>query len=375
MGENESEMIRVLHYAPGFNSGGIESRLLDWYRNIDRTKIKFSLLKLNQIDDSNSLTEFRQMGGEYYNLPPMNINNIIEYVKKLSRFFKDNKFDIIHVHDLSTGIFVLYAAKRAGIKCRILHSRTTDYLPNEKNLLIKKVLKSVTPLFATDYFACSYEAGVWGIGERKADLVKVVKNGIQIDKFHFSANQRNNIRSILKVENKFVIGAIGRLSPQKNLMFLLDIFNELQHKHDDAVLLLIGEGSMRSEIEKKIKDYRLQDKVFLLGEQRDVWNYYMAFDVFVGTSYYEGFGTTAIESQAVGTPTVLSTGFPGIVCISDYVSRLDINSNKEIWIDTIVNYKDVRFSNESIELVERHGYSAYSVAKDLELYYMSNSKK
>ncbi|MEK3749553.1 glycosyltransferase [Paenibacillus sp. FSL E2-8871] len=372
MENTNNKMIKVLHYAPGFNSGGIESRLLDWYRNIDKTKIKFYLLKLNQIDDSDNLNEFQKMGGEYYNLPSLKMGSVIEYIKKLTLFFKENKFDVVHVHDLSTGIFVLYAAKKAGISCRILHSRTTDYLPNEKNVSIKKLLKSLTPSLATDYFACSYEAGVWGVGEKKASLVKVIKNGIQTDRFHFSEDKRNSIRSELKIDNKFVIGTIGRLSPQKNLMFLLDVFNQLQHQHSNAVLVIVGEGSMRSEIENKVRMYGLNDKVLLLGERSNVWDYYISFDVFVGTSYYEGFGTTAIESQAAGTPTVLSTGFPEVVCISNYITRLSLDLSMDSWVHTILNYKGIRFNNESIELVEQHGYSAYSVAKELELFYIKH---
>lgn len=211
-----------------------------------------------------------------------------------------------------------------------------------------------------------------GVGEKKASLVKVIKNGIQTDRFHFSEDKRNSIRSELKIDNKFVIGTIGRLSPQKNLMFLLDVFNQLQHQHSNAVLVIVGEGSMRSEIENKVRMYGLNDKVLLLGERSNVWDYYISFDVFVGTSYYEGFGTTAIESQAAGTPTVLSTGFPEVVCISNYITRLSLDLSMDSWVHTILNYKGIRFNNESIELVEQHGYSAYSVAKELELFYIKH---
>lgn len=369
--KDESDFIKVLHYAPGFNSGGIESRLLDWYRNIDRTKIKFYLLKLNQNDNSYNINQFKDMGGEVFNLPPFRIDNVISFEKVLKQLFREYKFDVVHVHDLSSGIFVLSAAKKAGVKCRILHSRTTDYLPGEKNVLVKKILKSMTPIFATDYFACSNEAGLWGMGKKRASLLKVIKNGIQTERFKFSESRRNYIRSQLKIKEKFVIGTISRLSAQKNILFLIEIFKQLQNILNDSILVLVGEGGMRNDIEQKIKKEGLEGKVILVGEQSNVWDYYMAFDVFVGTSYYEGFGTTAIESQATGTPTVLSTGFPEVVCISDYVTRINLDSGIDKWVEAILNYKGMRFNAEGIQLVEKAGYSAQLVAKYLEYFYIT----
>lgn len=371
--DKDSRKIRVLHYAPGFNSGGIESRLLDWYRNIDRKKIEFNLLKLNSIDDTYNLREFKQLGGQTYNLPTFEIRNSFEYFKKLNLFFKENQFDVVHVHDLSTGVFVLLAAKKAGIKCRILHSRTTAYLPNEKNEIIKKVLKPLTRVFATDYFACSYEAGVWAFGKKRANLVKIINNGIQTERFEFSQMIRKKIQSELGIENKFVVGSIGRLSAQKNILFLVDIFTEILYRNKNAVLVIVGEGSMRLEIEKKITGYGIEDSVFLVGEKSNVWEYYMAFDVFVGTSYFEGFGTTAIESQATGTPTVLSTGFPAVVCISDFATRIDLDAGIDKWVDAIIAFKENRFNSNAISIVENSGYSAKNVSKYLESFYSGNN--
>ena len=144
------EKIKVIHYIPGFNSGGIESRLIDWYRYIDREKIEFIVIKLNNNDTSDKIKELVSLGGRYYNLPPFNLKKMKTYMHELKKILINEKPYILHVHSLSTGIFPLLIAKKNGIKTRILHSRTTDYLPNEKNSFIKKILKAITPNYATD---------------------------------------------------------------------------------------------------------------------------------------------------------------------------------------------------------------------------------
>lgn len=362
--------VRVLHYAPGFLSGGIESRLLDWYRNIDREKVQFCLVKLNNVDNTHNIREFKELGGEVYNLPPFNMKNFLNYIRILNELFKKNYFDIVHVHDVSSGIFVLLLARINKIKMRILHSRTTDYLPNEKNLLIKKSFKKLIPFFSNRYFACSDKAGIWGFGIKRCKEVKVIKNGIQIERFVFDENVRNNIRKELEIENKKVIGTIGRLSKQKNLIFLLELFKEINLIEKDTVLVLVGEGSMREQLVKRANELSIEDKIIFAGEKSNVWDYYMAFDVFISTSFYEGFGTTAIESQATGTPTVLSTGFPEVVCVTDVVKRIGLDESLKIWVDTVISLIGVRGKASIIDEIIIAGYSAERVAKGLEDIYL-----
>lgn len=365
--------IRVLHYAPGFLSGGIESRLLDWYRNIDRSKVQFCLVKLNNIDDTYNVNEFKHLGGEIYNLPSLSIKNLFKYMKMLNNLFQTEKFDIVHVHDVSSGTFVLMMAKLYKIKTRILHSRTTNYLPKEKNLLIKKCLRKIAPIFSNNFFACSYEAGVWGFGKKNSEKVKVIKNGIQIEKFMFNEEIRKKIRRDLGIENKKVIGTISRLSDQKNILFLLDIFREIYQRDNNVVLLIVGEGDIKNELVKKAKSLSLDKQIIFLGERMDVWNYYMSFDVFISTSFYEGFGTTAIESQATGTPTILSTGFPEVVCITDIVERIDLNDSMNKWVNKVMNAMVIRGDKTTVDKIIAAGYSARAVAKELESIYLGEA--
>lgn len=365
-------MIKVLQYAPGFRSGGIESRLLDWYRNIDRSKIQFILIKLNNEDDTENMREFLRLGGKHYNLPSFTLKHYIVFCKEIKKIIAEEKIDVVHVHDVNSGYFVLKIAKVLGVKCRILHSRTTEYLPNEKNLWIKKILKSKSYKFANHYFACSYEAGIWGIGEERKDEVIVIKNGIQTDYYYYNEDTRNRIKKELSIGNKKIIGSIGRLSPQKNIPYLLDVFYRLSQKHDDYVLVLVGEGN-RKPINDFIREHNLAGKIILTGEKKNVWDYYMSFDIFVGASLYEGFGTTAIESQATGLPTILSTGFPDVVVLSDLAIRISFEDLDQ-WVSQIEAKIGKRNHQQGMESVISAGYSAEHVANYLQDFYEKNSR-
>lgn len=366
-------MITVLHYAPGFKTGGIESRLLDWYRNIDRNQIRFVLVKLNNLDDTENIAEFFELGGTFYNLPPFSSKSAISFSKKISDIIQKEKVDIVHVHDVNTGVFVLREAKRHGIKCRILHSRTTSNLPHEKNVFIKAIFRKLAPIYANHYFACSIEAGEWGIGHRYKDKIRVIKNGIQADRFVFDNVTRDRIRKQLGVTDNIVVGTVGRLSDQKNLPFLLVVFNNVLNKHKEYRLVIVGDGD-RSILQRYFKQNPISDYVILTGDKKNVWDYYMSFDVFCGTSLYEGFGTTAIESQASGLPTLVSNRFPETVIISDFIWRLPINEI-ECWSDMIVQNEGKRYAKDGIQAVNQNGYNANYVAKELESFYMDYVNK
>ena len=216
------DKIKVLHYAPGFKEGGIESRMVDWYEKINREKYQFVLLKCNSDNKSSKLIRLKQLGCKVYNNPPFSIKTVIPFVLGIKKVLLREKPDVVHVHNPFTGYFVLKEAKKAGVPIRILHSRTTDFLPNEKNVPIKKALRLLSPKYATHYFACSIEAGLWGIGKKYKRKIKVINNGINIDNFKYSKTIRDEIRKKYNISSDtFVVGTIGRLSPQKNLTKLV----------------------------------------------------------------------------------------------------------------------------------------------------------
>ena len=122
----------------------------------------------------------------------------------------------MHVHEADP--FVLSTAKKYGIKRIIIHSRTTSYGTGIKAKLKKQIEKIAFTRYADYAFACSQMAAMWKYNGLlfKRKKVEIIRNAIASKLFEFDNDTRSKYRTILGIEDKFVIGHIGRLTAQKN---------------------------------------------------------------------------------------------------------------------------------------------------------------
>lgn len=357
---------KILHYVPGFDHGGIESRLLDWYNNIDRDKFQFDLLILTSVKDNVFIKEFESLGGKVYILPKFNLKNYIKFKLELNNFFKNNSdYDAVHCHSPITGKYVLELAKNYKIPTRILHSRTVK-IDSNRYQFFKKYLVRKSVQFATTYFACSKEAGDWIYGEN--DDFQIINNGITTDQFVFNYKTRDRIRKELNLSNFTVIGNVSRFTPSKKHDFLIEILYELDKRNGNFCLLLIGDGPTKSIIEKIAEDKGVIDKVLFLGKKHNVSDYYQAMDIFVFPSEYEGFGTVAVESQASGLKTIVSTGVPNSVDVTNLVTHLPLENGVEYWADIIMKNKNYLRENKKQEIINKD-FDVMTTVKKLETIY------
>lgn len=356
--------MKILHYIPGFRSGGIESRLIDWYKHIDRDQIEFHVIKLNDVNDSPNAIDFINLGGKFYNLPSLNPKNLLKYLIELNKVIDKSNYDIIHVHDLNSGLFPLIIAYFKGIKIRIFHSRSNAYLPNEKYLRVKKIQKKIIPFFSNVYYACSKNAGNFAFGNRKFNIIK---NGIDINCF----KKEKNILNLKSNKEQIIIGSVSRISPQKNLFFLLEVFELFVQRYNNSKLVIVGDGDelLKKELKKRAIELSIDSKVEFVGTKSNVVQYYKSFDLFIATSFYEGFGTTAIEAQGAGIKALVSTGFPKSVEITRNLKRLDLSLKKERWVKEMENilFKDLDFNY--LDEIKNAGYDIRIIANDLEKRY------
>lgn len=361
-------MIRVLHIAPGFKYGGIESRLIDWYSGMDRDQIHFDVVKVTP-DESNPLVDkMRELGAEVYSIPPLGMRTWRQHFVAMRKIIESGQYDVVHSHSTAYGFCPLLIAKKLGIKKRVLHSRTTNYNPGERHILVSKVLTKLAVPIATDYFACSEEAGKWAFGKR---TVSVIRNGIELDKFTFSVDKRNEIRRQLGLlaEDK-VIGFVGRFSAQKNIPFLIKVFNSLHKQNPHFKLLMIGDGPLWEEAHNMVNDFQLDDAVMFIGRQENVNDWMNAMDVFAFPSLFEGFGTVAIEAQANGLPCVLSSAIPRSTNVSRNVTYENYE-DAECWVRVLEEYLRIPRENNAISIIRNAGYDVNQTIIELEKYYLS----
>lgn len=311
----ENEPIRVLHIVPNMQAGGLETLIMNIYRNIDRTKVQFDFL-VHYTGNYFYDDEIRSLGGRIYKLSVRDDNNFIKYLKDLDAFFKKHpEYKIVHGHMESLGQFYFKAAKKNGVPVRVAHSHNSA-TENTIKGKIKGLLLKRYKVFATDYFACSQKAGEFMFANKK---FTVLKNAIIVNNFIYNENERNRLRKELGIKGKIVIGHAGRFCEQKNHKFLIDVFKKIADLENNAVLLLIGAGETFEKVKEQVCEYGLEERVIFLGVRKDIASLYQAMDCFVFPSLFEGLGIVAIEAQCSGLPVVTNKRSALLMWILVYV--------------------------------------------------------
>lgn len=363
---NMDKPIRIAQVIGKLKNGGVESVIYNYYKNIDHSRFQFDFY----IDGDSDFTfpqELLDMGARCFIIPPY--QKLFSYLAALIKFFKTNKYDIVHINMNTLSVFSLYAAWIAGVPVRINHNHSTAGKGETKRNIIKYMLRPFSKIFATNFMACSEYAGRWLFGNRFFDKgnVTVLNNAIDFEHFKFNEDKRNTLRNELGISDCYVIGHIGRFMPQKNHTFLIDIFSEVHKKDSDTVLLLVGDGELKEEIECKVKKLRLSDNVLFIDAQSDISKYYQVMDVFCFPSLYEGLGMVAIEAQACSLPVVASTEVPKDIEITSNVKFVPLDKSADFWAEKILENKAVNRTDAKIDL--NCPFDIKTECKKLEHYY------
>lgn len=318
-------MKRVLHVIDSLSCGsGMMSFIMNYYRNIDRKKIQFDFLYYSD-SKLNFEKEIVSLGGNCYKISKPSLS--IAFFKEVSDFLKRNskKYMAIHCHPIFSSSYISLFKKKYNINHIIQHSHTSQYSSHLFGKIRNKIFLYLADHNITEYVACSPEALL--LFPKKSIKHKkniIINNSIDYDKFTFSQPKRDFIRKKLSIsKNTIVMGHVGRFSKEKNHSMLIDIFNSYHKKNANSILLLVGDGSLKSQIIEKIKKDGLDDVVIFVGRVKDVENYYSAMDIFVFPSIFEGFGLSAIEAQVNGLLCVVSNNVPKCVKISNRIFYCD----------------------------------------------------
>ncbi len=365
-----SDPIRILHVFGALNRGGAETMVMNLYRNFDRNKVQFDFV-IHCPGPCDYSREIEAFGGKVYSVPRFNGKNYFQYVKAWDCFFQEHaEYKIIHGHVRSTAAIYLRIAKRFGL-ITIAHSHSTSNgagLPG----LIKNMMQYPVRYSSDHLFACSQKAGEWMYGRKavKKDSFQIIQNAIDISKYSYNPVVRKAKRAELNLNDQFVIGHVGRFEYPKNHLFLIDAFKEIHDQNSAAVLLLIGDGELRPEIEKKILQLNLRNFVILTGVRSDVPELMQAMDVFILPSLYEGLGIAAIEAQAAGLRCLVSDAIPREAFITDLIEALPLSAHPKEWADQLLRFKNGYERKNTFTQIQNAGYDVRDSAKKLEEFYL-----
>ena len=361
---------RILVVIGKMDRGGAETIIMNLYRYIDREKVQFDFaVHTSQKADYDD--EIISLGGRIFRFPRYKIINGFSYKKAWRQFFKQHKgeFCAVHGHIGSSAGIYLREAKRENI-FTIAHSHSC--MTGISGLLFK-ILAFPQRFIADYFFGCSEEAGIDRYGKRivqNTQKYKTLNNGINAKAYIYNPQVRENYRNEFGLQDKLVVGHVGRLTYAKNHKFLIDVFKEIKKIRNDAVLVLVGRGELEEKIKKQVKDYGLEESIIFAGVREDIAEILQMFDVFVFPSNYEGLGIALVEAQAAGLPCVISDVIPSLACVTENCKKLSLRLSAAEWADQTLNmYKSSNRKN-TFEAIEKSGFDIGKTAKDLEHFYL-----
>lgn len=259
-------MIRILHSVSNMDRAGIETMLMNYYRHIDRSKIQFDFL-CNKKKPGAYDAEIKEMGGNIYHTPGLNPAKYPSYLKCMKKIFEENpEYKIVEAHNGALGVYALHAAKVNHIPVRIFHAHGAS-ITRDWKLPIKLVCKALLPSNMNQHFSCGIEAARCYFGEKVVERndYELIPNAIEVNRFVFDSTIRNRIRHDNHLENKHIVGHVGRFMSQKNHTFLLDVFAEASKRDSLAHLVLLGDGELMDAMKEKASNLGIKDRVTFVG--------------------------------------------------------------------------------------------------------------
>jgi glycosyltransferase involved in cell wall biosynthesis len=342
---------------------GQETFIMNMYRHIDRTKIQFDFI-VHTEEKCDYDDEITGLGGRIYRVPTKK-QNLFKNLNEIRKIVRDGKYKIVHRHTEHAMILVdLLAAKCGGADTLITHSHSTSTKHSLSHIMLRPLLNRITTL----KIACSKPAGIWLFGRHSGFLT--INNAIDAKAYSYNKTIRYELRRELGLDDKLVLGHIGRFTYAKNHEFLLEIFCEVLKINDQAVLMLIGDGELRKSIEKKALNLKVKEKIMFTGIIGNVNEYLQAIDVFVFPSIYEGLGIVAIEAQASGIPCIVSETLPEEISVTDLVSFLSLKESPKVWADKIIEAVQKNVRRDTYNDISNANYDIVDNARQLEKIYI-----
>ena len=363
---------KVLVFGMTDNPGGMESCIMNYYRHVDKNKIHFDFLC--NWESMVCEKEVKANGSKVYTIPQKS-RNYKAYKRAMGTFFSEHadEYDVFWYNTCTlANIDYLIYAKRYGIKKRIIHAHNSG---NETSM-IRGILHYVNKIrlgrYATDFWSCSMAAAVYFFIKKQihSQKYRLINNAISTYNYKYDILIRNEVRKNLGLEDKYVIGHVGRFQFQKNHEFLIDIFYEYLKLDSRAVLMLVGQGEEEDAIRQKVINLGIEKSVLFMGVRTDVNRLLQAMDVFLLPSRFEGLPLVLIEAQTSGLRCLTTKNkVPYEVNVTGNVEFEELKENSIEWAHHIECMEKQPYDRKScLDLITDAGYDILKEAEKMESY-------
>jgi glycosyltransferase involved in cell wall biosynthesis len=361
-------MIRVLHVISSLQgSGGVQHLLLNYYRHMDSREVHFDFIvhdeKIEELEPV-----FISLGCKVYHVTQKQVS-LRKHLFQLREIIKNGNYNVVHCHQQP--FFALRYAKKYNVPVRIAHGHiaisNVPIITRISGIQLKILIKH----YATHWFACSILAGKWLFGKRAVEKnkVRIINNAIELDKYIYNTETRKEVRKSMGIEDKIVIGHVGRFTEQKNHEFLINVFNEVYKTNDNAVLLLVGDGELLEKIKALVQRLHLTNAVRFLGLRNDVPDLLQAMDAFLLPSRFEGLPVVLVETQAAALFSLVSDSVTQEINVTDYIMNMSLADSPYKWAAEILRHTGYSRINTR-QVITAAGYDVEREAGLLNSFYI-----
>lgn len=330
--------------------GGISSLIDNYYRHMAKdTEVVFHVVAIQTAYKQAYQEIFERLGIRVFFMPQAAAGRFV-FLWKLIRA---QRYDVVHAHVEMVSALYLSVSWLAGVHTRIAHTHLAGQSSGARNWLLKILLNTVL----THRAGCSKLAISRLFGHKYLDSATVIPNAVDPSDYNFDPALRAKVRQQLGISDRYVAGFVGRLTELKNLPYLLKIFKALKALESSALLLVVGDGELREQMEKNVRQGGLKDQVLFLGNRLDVKDLMMAMDVLLLPSFNEGFGLVLVEAQAASLKFIASSGRvpEQTAIIEGYAYYESIDDSPQRWAQRIIekcmNYER---KNMEFEIARKH---------------------
>ena len=326
---------RILHVFGSLQRGGAEMRTLEVLRLLDRDRFAFAMVALS--GQRGELAPVAEADGIGIELCPLGRGFGRRFTDLLQRL----EVDVLHSHVHYASGYLLWLAKRAGVRRRIAHFRnTSDGQGNGLRRRVQRALmRRLIEWYATDILAVSEGTMVeaWGPEWNLDRRCRVIFNGLDTSRFEAPVVP-GDVRSEFgwAADAPFFIN-VASFQPAKNQIRVVEVFHAITERNPEARLLFVGRevNGYQASVRDAVSRLGLVDKVVFAGERGDVPRLLKAADVLLFPSRWEGLPGAVLESCAAGLPVVASD-IPGVLEIGRYfpaVRALSLSQSNAAWAE------------------------------------------
>ncbi len=299
--------VRALHVFAALNRGGAETWLMDVVRGVSREDLAIDVCLVGRSRGAYE-EEFRSLGGHVHRCPLG--RNPWRFSSRLTDLLRREPYDVVHSHLYYFSGVVLRAAARAGIAQRVAHNHPVEDL--KRGGLVRRFystwMRQWICRYGTDFVGPTRASlnAFWGPDWERDPHKRVLYNGIRVERFLASVD-RAAVREELGIprESRIILN-VARFAPHKRQSLLVDVAQYISENLKDVYFLLIGDGPLRDEVEKRARELGICERFRFIRGLPNIDRFWLASDVFAFPSINEGFGIAIAEAAAAGLPVIAS---------------------------------------------------------------------